>query len=109
MPTLPGHHYTDPALFAAEQERVFEQMWFCVVRGADIADPGMFKTVQVGRESVIVTRSRTGEARAFLNVCRHRGARICTGRRARSSAPSSACTTRGPTTWTASSSPRPTW
>ena len=77
IPTLPGHHYTDPALFATEQERVFEQMWACVVRGADIADPGMFKTVQVGRESILVTRSRTGEARAFLNVCRHRGAQLC--------------------------------
>jgi Rieske 2Fe-2S family protein len=53
-------------------------MWFCAVRSADLARPGAFRTVQVGRESVLVTRSRTGELRAFLNVCRHRGARLCT-------------------------------
>ncbi|GLY05580.1 MULTISPECIES: aromatic ring-hydroxylating dioxygenase subunit alpha [Actinoplanes] len=77
VPTLPGHFYTDPALFAREQEQIFEQMWFCVIRGADIAAPGQFRTTTVGRESVLVTRNRDGDARAFLNVCRHRGAQLC--------------------------------
>ncbi|MFE6285497.1 aromatic ring-hydroxylating dioxygenase subunit alpha [Streptomyces sp. NPDC057877] len=75
--TLPGRHYTDPEIFRREQERVFEAMWFCAVRGADLDRPGAFRTVQVGRENVLVTRARTGELRAFLNVCRHRGARLC--------------------------------
>jgi glycine betaine catabolism A len=70
LPTLPGAAYTDPAIFAAEQERIFESMWFCVVRGSDVGAPGEFRTVQVGRESVLVTRSRDGAARAFLNICR---------------------------------------
>lgn len=75
--TLPGHYYTDPDIFRQEQERLFESMWFCAVRGADLERPGAFRTVQVGRESVIVTRDRAGGLRAFLNVCRHRGARLC--------------------------------
>ena len=76
--TLPGTAYTDDAVFAAEQEQIFEMLWFCAVRASDLAGPGCFKTVQVGRESVLVTRSRDGQARAFFNVCRHRGARLCT-------------------------------
>ncbi|MES2094346.1 MAG: aromatic ring-hydroxylating dioxygenase subunit alpha [Actinomycetota bacterium] len=79
VPTLPGAAYTDPAVFASEQEKIFEKMWFCAVRGSDIAAPGAFKTVQVGRESVIVSRNRKGEARAFFNVCRHRGMQLCQG------------------------------
>jgi Rieske 2Fe-2S family protein len=75
--TLPGHYYTDPEIFRQEQDRLFESMWFCAIRSADLAKPGAFRTVQVGRESVLFTRSRTGELRAFLNVCRHRGARLC--------------------------------
>ncbi|MFJ8647790.1 aromatic ring-hydroxylating dioxygenase subunit alpha [Streptomyces sp. NPDC093546] len=75
--TLPGASYTDPDVFRREQERLFEAMWFCAVRSADLERPGAFRTVQVGRESVIVTRNRAGELRAFLNVCRHRGARLC--------------------------------
>ncbi|GGK99830.1 aromatic ring-hydroxylating oxygenase subunit alpha [Streptomyces flaveus] len=76
--TLPGHYYTDRETFRQEQERVFETMWFCAVRSADLEKPGAFRTVQIGRESVLITRSRTGELRAFLNICRHRGARLCT-------------------------------
>jgi len=78
IPTLPGHTYVDPAYFAKEQEQIFEQMWFCAVRGADLTGPGSFRTVQVGRESVLVTRNRKGEARAYFNICRHRGAQLCT-------------------------------
>lgn len=77
LPTLPGSYYTDAAVFAAEQERIFEEMWFCAVRGEDVAAAGRYRTVQVGRESILVTRNAHGEARAFLNVCRHRGAMLC--------------------------------
>ncbi|WP_375486223.1 aromatic ring-hydroxylating dioxygenase subunit alpha [uncultured Jatrophihabitans sp.] len=76
--TLPGLYYTDETVFALEQQRVFERMWFCAVRSGDLDAPGAFRTVQVGRESVLVSRNRRGEIRAFLNVCRHRGARVCT-------------------------------
>ncbi|MDQ3404572.1 MAG: aromatic ring-hydroxylating dioxygenase subunit alpha [Actinomycetota bacterium] len=75
--TLPGSSYTDATIFDREQERIFESMWFCAVRAGDLPNPGDFRTVQVGRESVLVARSRDGLLRAFLNVCRHRGARLC--------------------------------
>ena len=75
--TLPGSTYVDEAVFRAEQERIFEQMWFCAVRTADLEKPGSFKTVQIGRESVIVSRNRKGEVRAFFNICRHRGVKLC--------------------------------
>jgi Rieske 2Fe-2S family protein len=78
LATLPGSYYIDQNIFALEQEKVFEQMWFCAVRSSDVAKPGAFRTVQVGRESILVTRSRQGEVRAFFNVCRHRGAQLCT-------------------------------
>ncbi len=76
--TLPGRYYTDPRVFALEQAKIFEDMWFCAVRASDVADPGDFRTVQVGTESLLISRSRGGEVRAFFNVCRHRGAQICT-------------------------------
>jgi Rieske 2Fe-2S family protein len=76
--TLPGRFYTDDAVFAREQESIFEAMWFCAVRASDVDRPGAFQTVDVGRESVLISRSRSNEIRAFYNVCRHRGARVCT-------------------------------
>lgn len=75
--TLPGDAYYSPEIFAREQEKIFEQMWFCAARGSDLAKPGDFKTVQVGRESLILSRNRKKEPRAFFNICRHRGAKVC--------------------------------
>jgi glycine betaine catabolism A len=77
LATLPGSAYTDPAAFEREQERIFEAMWFAVARADELSIPGRFVTQQVGRESVIVVRGRDGALRAFLNVCRHRGAQLC--------------------------------
>ena len=78
IPTLGGEYYCSEKIFAAEQERIFEAMWFCAARSSDLANPGSFKRVQVGRESVLVIRGRDTVLRAFLNICRHRGAQLCT-------------------------------
>ena len=75
--TLPGLSYTDPALFQREQERIFEARWIAAARSADLDGPGTFRTLDVGRENVILVRGRDRQLRAFLNVCRHRGARVC--------------------------------
>jgi glycine betaine catabolism A len=77
LPTLPGPSYTDPVVFAQEQARIFEAHWFAAARATEIADPGSFRTVDVGRENVLLVRGRDRVLRAFLNVCRHRGARVC--------------------------------
>jgi Rieske 2Fe-2S family protein len=77
IPTLPGVAYDDPAVFALEQERIFERVWFCAADSRKLTEPGAFVTSQIGRESVIVTRARDGAPRAYLNVCRHRGSTIC--------------------------------
>ncbi|WP_190813339.1 aromatic ring-hydroxylating oxygenase subunit alpha [Saccharopolyspora pogona] len=77
IPTLPGSHYTDAAVFEIEQSRIFQRNWFAAARSSDMATPGSFRNVDVGGESVLVVRGRDGALRAFLNVCRHRGARLC--------------------------------
>jgi glycine betaine catabolism A len=76
--TLTGRSYTDQATFDTECERIFERMWFCAAHTSDLAERGAFRTVQVGRESILLVRNRRGEVRGFFNVCRHRGARVCT-------------------------------
>ena len=77
IPTLPGAHYTDPAIFELEQSRIFQAHWCAVARGSDLPTAGNFRKVDVGGESVLLVRGRDGALRAFLNVCRHRGAQLC--------------------------------
>ena len=76
--TLPGRYYYDPAIFALEQERIFSRLWVCVGRADRLQDAGSYVVHQVGNESVIVLRDRDGQLRSFLNLCRHRGTRLCT-------------------------------
>ena len=78
LSTLPGRYYYDPAIFELEQERIFSSMWVCAGRVESIpAKPGAYQVVTIGKESVIIVRNRDGVLHAFLNVCRHRGARLC--------------------------------
>src|SRR5579885_1164573 len=81
--TLPGRYYADPAIFALEQEKLFSTVWVCVGRADAIPRPGEYFLAQVGAENVIVVRDRAGGLRAHLNVCRHRGARVCTAEQGR--------------------------
>ncbi len=75
--TLPGRYYYDQSIYAQEQERIFSSMWFYVGRADSLTEPGAYQTVIVGQESIIVVRDKDLELHAFLNVCRHRGSRIC--------------------------------
>ncbi|HTC24394.1 MAG TPA: aromatic ring-hydroxylating dioxygenase subunit alpha [Gemmatimonadales bacterium] len=75
--TLPGRYFTSPEVFAEEAEKIFLQRWLCVGRASRIARPGQYFVQTIGTESVIIVRGRQNEVRAFYNVCRHRGTRLC--------------------------------
>ena len=69
--------YTDEALFEREIAEIFEKTWVYVAHASEIAQPGDYKTAQIGRYPVIVTRDKDGAVHALLNVCRHRANAIC--------------------------------
>ncbi|HLY01490.1 MAG TPA: aromatic ring-hydroxylating dioxygenase subunit alpha [Candidatus Cybelea sp.] len=75
--TLPAVWYTSPDVFAEEQERIFYCEWLCSGREEALARPGDFFTTERAGESLIVTRDADARIRAFYNVCRHRGTRLC--------------------------------
>lgn len=75
--TMPGERYTSPGVLKAELERLFARRWLCVGRVDELEQPGAYFLQEVGAESIIVLRDRAGTLRAFYNVCRHRGTRIC--------------------------------
>jgi Rieske 2Fe-2S family protein len=81
--TLPGRYYTSEQIFAEERERLFARHWICAGRTADLPGGGDFRLVAVAGESVIVLRDHQGSLRAFHNVCRHRGTRLCDAARGR--------------------------
>ena len=74
---MPGEYYTSPAILAEETERIFARSWSCVGRASTLAGAGDYVLRTVAGESLIVLRDRGGNVRAFFNVCRHRGTRLC--------------------------------
>jgi Rieske 2Fe-2S family protein len=76
-PTLPSSWYTSERVFALEKERIFCRDWICVAREEELAEPGAWRVLEVLGESLLLLRNRAGVLRAFYNVCRHRGTRLC--------------------------------
>ena len=75
--TLPRRYYADAGIFAQEMERIFLQRWLCVGREDRIPRPGDYFVQEIGGESIIILRDKQNNFRAYYNVCRHRGTRIC--------------------------------
>jgi Rieske 2Fe-2S family protein len=76
--TLDGPWYRSEAAFARERERIFAREWICAGRLEQLEGSGDFFTVEIAGESLIVVRGADARVRAFYNVCRHRGTRLCT-------------------------------
>jgi len=74
--TLPRSAYVAPDAFEAERERIFAREWFCVGREERVASAGDYLLVRPAGESVLVLRTRDGELRAHVNLCRHRGSQL---------------------------------
>jgi len=82
--------YYDESRFELELERVFKRVPLLLGPSCELAQPNDFKTVRVADMSVIVSRGKDGRARAFMNACTHRGARLVSednGQRSRFSCP----------------------
>src|ERR1700728_4218154 len=70
--TLPSNLYTDPAVFAAEKEKIFARSWQVVGHHHQVAKAGDYFTTELVGEPLLIVRGAEGRLRAFYNVCRHR-------------------------------------
>ena len=69
--------FTDEVAFELEMRHIFEGNWIFVAHESQIPNPNDFLTTNMGRYPVIVSRNKSGEIKTLLNVCTHRGARVC--------------------------------
>ena len=74
---LPRLFYTSEAVYEHDIDAFWNQSWIWVGHVSQIPNPGDFFLFDYGPESVIVTRDRKGDIQALVNVCRHRGSRVC--------------------------------
>jgi phenylpropionate dioxygenase-like ring-hydroxylating dioxygenase large terminal subunit len=75
--SLPREFYTSPRVFEHDIQRVYLRHWLFVGHVARIPQTGDYFLFPLAGESVIVVRAKDGSIHAILNVCPHRGSRIC--------------------------------
>jgi len=75
---MPRGFYTSQAIYDYDIAQVWNRNWLWAGHESQIPNPGDYFLFDYAHESIIVVRDRDGEVRAHLNVCRHRGSRVCT-------------------------------
>jgi phenylpropionate dioxygenase-like ring-hydroxylating dioxygenase large terminal subunit len=74
---IPAAIFSDPDVYRLEQDAIFSRCWLFVAHESEVPSPGDYVTRYMGEHPVIVTRDEHGKIQVLLNVCRHRGMRIC--------------------------------
>ena len=75
--SVPVGAYLDPDRYQAEVDAIFRKLPLALALSLELPEPGSYVSQQIMDTPVLLTRDSSGTARAFLNVCRHRGAIVC--------------------------------
>ncbi|HMT04559.1 MAG: aromatic ring-hydroxylating dioxygenase subunit alpha [Solirubrobacterales bacterium] len=73
---LPPAAFVDQEVFDWEMKNLFLGGWICLGHISQVAEQGRFIRREMGPDSIVVVGGEHGQPHAFLNVCRHRGARV---------------------------------
>ena len=68
--------YTDPAIFDAEMEKIFERTWVYCGHESQVKAPGDYFAVTIGRQPMIMVREAGGGINVLYNRCPHRGVQL---------------------------------
>ena len=73
---VPARSYLDNGRFDREMALIFKRLPLMLALSIELPKANDYKAMHVIGLPVLITRSRDGKARAFLNVCSHRAAQV---------------------------------
>jgi Rieske 2Fe-2S family protein len=69
--------YTDAEIYERDISEIYLKCWLYAGHISEIPKVGDWFLFELAGESVIIVRSAEDEVNALINVCRHRGSKIC--------------------------------
>lgn len=78
---ITAERYTSETWLASEALELWPKVWQFACLETDVVEPGQYVVLNIGRESILVSRTADGDLAANFNVCQHRGARVVTNGR----------------------------
>jgi Rieske 2Fe-2S family protein len=76
--TIPAEYYYDDTRYGHDESYLRENFWWVVDHESRIPKPGDYFVYEWGRgDSLIFVRDQQSAVKAYHNVCRHRGSRLC--------------------------------
>ena len=87
--------FIDQDIYKQELEQIFGRCWLFIGHASQVSKPNDFVASYMGEDPILICRDSKNKLHAFLNMCRHRGNRIC--RADHGNSPSFMCTYHG---WT---------
>ena len=73
----PVEAYIDPQRYQREVDHIFKQLPIALALSVELPTAKSYRALTVMDVPVILVRGDDGVVRAFVNVCRHRGAQVC--------------------------------
>ncbi len=69
--------YTDADIYQRDIDQIFLKSWLYAGHGSEIPKVGDYFLFELAGESVIIVRGSDHRINAIVNVCRHRGSKVC--------------------------------
>ena len=74
--TIPASNYFDPERWQREVDMIFKRVPLLLAMTAEIKEVNTYKAIDVVGMPILISRGADGVARAFVNMCSHRGAQL---------------------------------
>ncbi|MCR8923177.1 aromatic ring-hydroxylating dioxygenase subunit alpha [Dasania sp. GY-MA-18] len=71
------YFYRSHVTYQAELENILFKSWLYAGHISQIPNNGDYFLFELAEDSIIISRDQNGEVQALMNICRHRGARVC--------------------------------
>jgi phenylpropionate dioxygenase-like ring-hydroxylating dioxygenase large terminal subunit len=68
--------FLDPVMYEREHRKLFLETPLVACLSRDLPEPGSFRVFDDTGVPIVVVRGKDSNVRAYLNICRHRGARL---------------------------------